>query len=121
MTVRTAGRGRSDRLFVEPISPRPVRRLSRPPNGLHTADNLLFLIQRQRHMFQTHGVDTVAAISALRSTTSTVIEAASEGSVLIQKNGTPQAVLIPIAVWRRVKDELDEPDLKDLSTPSDAE
>jgi len=60
-------------------------------------------------MYQTQGVDAVATITELRSSTSELLDfiQSHNRGVMIQRNNEPQAVLISWELYIKIKDRID--------------
>lgn len=55
-------------------------------------------------MFDTKGIQHIATITELRTNTSEILDQVTEGKqpVLIQRNGEPRAVMVPLAEYEQL-------------------
>jgi prevent-host-death family protein len=59
-------------------------------------------------MYEADGVNTIASITELRTETDQIIQRAEEspeGSVLVQRNNKPIAVLVSIDQWNKLRSD----------------
>jgi prevent-host-death family protein len=70
------------------------------------------LLQPNQHtnlgMYEADGVNTIASITELRTETDQIIQRAEEspeGSVLVQRNNKPIAVLVSIDQWNKLRSD----------------